>query len=943
MEGYTLYQSRYFAEQLTLKRPSGNVENLMATLSSAKVDLNPHQVDAALFSFSSPLSKGVLLADEVGLGKTIEAGIVVAQYFAEHRRNILLIVPASLRNQWLSELDEKFYIKSMILESKNYNQLTKQGILNPFSQKDKVVICSYNFASLKKDDLERVNWDLVIIDEAHRLRNVYKSSNKIGNNLKIALQDKKKILLTATPLQNNLMELYGLVSILDDKVFSDVKTFRDKYVNAKNDDLRNLFLKEKISSFCKRTLRKQVTEYVPYTKREAILTEYAPTKEEEELYNNVSAYLQEDVLYALPNSQRKLMTMILRKLLASSSFAIASTLDALIIRLEKLITGIDSELNLEDYDSIDELLEEADTTEVEIIADTIVNRNSILKELEIVKEYASLAKSIEINAKGQNLLTALKQGFDRTEELGGSRKAVIFTESRRTQEYLLNLLSQNGYNGKIVFLNGTNTDEISKDIYKKWIAQHNGEDIVSGSRSSDVKAAVVEEFKNNAEILIGTEAAAEGINLQFCSLLVNYDMPWNPQRIEQRIGRCHRYGQKNDVVVLNFVNTSNEADKRVYELLDQKFNLFEGIFGSSDEVLGSIENGVDFESKIASIYQNCRDANEIKQAFDDLQETYKEKIDKKINKTRQSLLENFDEDVSNLLKARNDETITSLSKYEQWLFYFILSTCDNDFKHIDDTKFLHNGNYYNLNWKKCEKNREHFLRKDHYVVEHTISSTLREELPLATLSFDYINSNRKISYLDNLSSKTGILKMQKLIHTGLEVSENLIYTAVLDNGNVLNADLVEKILELQCNVINDTAFNIPEHIDKYADDTKQKLLDDIANQNKKFYIDEFNKLNNWGEEMKDRLQEDIKQLDREIKEVKKDMQVNEALYSLDEIVEKQDRITTLSKERTRKRATMFDEEDKIEDEVTKLQAEIKKRMNSNTEVLDVFTVRFEVK
>lgn len=942
MFNYTQYQARYFAEQLTLKRASGNIENLMGTLAGAKVDLNPHQVDAALFSFSSPLSKGVLLADEVGLGKTIEAGIVIAQHFAEHKRNILLIVPASLRNQWLSELDEKFYIKSIILESKNYNQMKKQGIYNPFDQSGKVVICSYNFASSKKIDIERINWNLSIIDEAHRLRNVYKPSNKIGNNLKSALQDKKKILLTATPLQNNLMELYGLVSILDDKVFSDVKTFREKYVNAKNDDLRNHFLKEKISAFCKRTLRKQVTEYVPYTKREAILTEYAPTKEEEELYNKVSAYLQKEVLYALPNSQRKLMTMILRKLLASSSFAIASTLDALIVRLENLITGIDSELNLEDYDSLDELLEEADVTETEMIADTITNRSLIVKELEMVKEYAELAKSIKINAKGQNLLTALKQGFNRTEKLGGAQKAVIFTESRRTQEYLLNLLSNNGYDEKIVFLNGTNNDTISKEIYKKWLERHNGEDIVSGSRSSDMKAAVVEEFRNNAEILIGTEAAAEGINLQFCSLLVNYDMPWNPQRIEQRIGRCHRYGQKNDVVVLNFVNTANQADKRVYELLDQKFNLFDGIFGSSDEVLGSIESGVDFESKIASIYQNCRDANEIKQAFDDLQETYKDKIDQKINRTRQVLLENFDEDVAKLLKSRNEETIASLSRYEQWLFYFILSACNEDFVHDTDTRFIHNGGYYNLNWKKCEKNKEHFLRKDHYIVESNLSNVVERELPLATLSFDYTNSDRKISYLDNLSSKTGILKMQKLIHNGFEVSENIIYTAVLDNGTVLANDLIEKILELPCNIVNEGAFRIPEHIEKYAEATKQKLLDDISNQNKRFFIDECNKLNGWGEEMKDRLQEELKQLDRDIKEIKKDIQVNEALYGLEEIIEKQEQIKSLTKERTRKRATMFEEEDKIEEEVTKLQAEIKKRMNSATEVEAVFTVRFEV-
>ena len=241
----TLYNASYLANQILLNRPSSSIDSLVSTIASAKVDLNPHQVDASLFAFHSPLSNGALLADEVGLGKTIEAGIVIAQCWAEHKRKILLIVPASLRNQWLSELDEKFYIKSVILESKNYNYEKKNGNYNPFDCNDKVVICSYNFAAQKDLDVSKINWDLVIIDEAHRLRNVYKTSNVIGNKLKSALSGRKKLLLTATPFQNNLMELYGLVSIIDERVFSDAKSFREKYVKVENEEMRNVFLRAK--------------------------------------------------------------------------------------------------------------------------------------------------------------------------------------------------------------------------------------------------------------------------------------------------------------------------------------------------------------------------------------------------------------------------------------------------------------------------------------------------------------------------------------------------------------------------------------------------------------------------------------------------------------------------------------------------------------------------
>jgi SNF2 family DNA or RNA helicase len=330
MEIYTPHQTRYFAEQIMLKRPQSSIDGLASSMSGVKVDLNPHQVDAALFTLKSPLSNGALLADEVGLGKTIEAGLVLSQHWSERKRRILLIVPASLRTQWRAELIDKFYIKSNILESTNYNKAKKSGILNPFDVKDEVVICSFNFASLKENEVHATPWDLVIIDEAHRLRNVYKPGNVIGVRLRRALSGKRKLLLTATPLQNNLMELYGLVSIIDEHVFGDSRTFRDMYVSVANEEIRDRALKKRLQQFCKRTLRKQVTEYINYTSRIAILQEYIPTADEEKLYNFISTYLQSERLYALPQGQRTLITLVLRKLLASSSFAISGTLNSLI-------------------------------------------------------------------------------------------------------------------------------------------------------------------------------------------------------------------------------------------------------------------------------------------------------------------------------------------------------------------------------------------------------------------------------------------------------------------------------------------------------------------------------------------------------------------------------------------------------------------------------------
>ncbi|OGC20970.1 hypothetical protein A3J90_06745 [candidate division WOR-1 bacterium RIFOXYC2_FULL_37_10] len=656
----TDYHAKYFAYELTKRCASDSLEKLSSTLSNAQVDLNPHQIEAALFAFKSPLSKGAILADEVGLGKTIEAGLVLSQKWAERKRKILLIVPSSLRKQWNSELQEKFFLPSIILEAKSFNQSIKDGNLNPFNQENAIVICSYHFAKAKSSYIKQIPFELVVIDEAHRLRNVYKTSNKIAREIKDAIQEYPKLLLTATPLQNSLLELYGLTSIIDDHIFGDLNSFKANYAKVSRE--QNIYdselglveprqemfsdLRNRLKPICIRTLRRQVLEYINFRDRKPITQDYVPTEQEIELYDGMSEYLQQPKLYALPFSQRQLMTLILRKLLASSSFAIASTLNGLVYKLEKLeeeirkkSVAINEELPLgleENYegltDTVDEWIDDKEEDDDEKGKQkkkyTLEDIPSIQAEKKDLEKFRDIAKAIFKNSKGESLLIALEEGFKMTATLGAHKKAVLFTESRITQDYLWKLLSESGYKDKILLFNGSNNDQKSKDIYVDWLKKNKDSDKISGSKTADLRAALVDYFKSDAEIMIATEAAAEGINLQFCSLVINYDLPWNPQRIEQRIGRCHRYGQKHDVVVVNFVNRKNAADRRVYELLDQKFQLFKGVFGASDEVLGSIESGVDFEKRIAAIYQSCRTEDEINTAFDALQAEMDESIQK---------------------------------------------------------------------------------------------------------------------------------------------------------------------------------------------------------------------------------------------------------------------------------------------------------------------------
>ena len=599
----TPYHARYYAHELTNDGGVG-IDRLGRALFDATVDLNPHQIEAALFAMRSPLQKGVLLADEVGLGKTIEAGLAICQYWAERHRRILVISPASLRKQWELELNDKFNIPVQVLDTKTYRDLAAGDSPNPFYC-DSIVVCSIHFASRRAEEVRSIQWDLIIIDEAHKLRNSYRLSNRMGQNIRWALEDRRKILLTATPLQNSLLELYGLATVIDDRLFGDLPSFRTQYCGS---DANISDLRDRLEPFCTRTLRRQVVEYIPYTDRKLITRPFRPTDNEYKLYESISSFLQREDSYSLPKQQKHLITLIIRKVLASSPYAVAGTFEMMRDRLIRLKENTEKNhsvveqliLNGElDEDLLDELLEDQEelsdgetTDEAEPATKTLpVDLLKLQSEIDELNSFIRWAHSIGIDSKAKNLLKALDIGFSEMAKSGGARKAVIFTESRRTQAHLRDYLEANGYTGQVLTFNGSNREPETTAIYNKWIDKNKDTGRLSGSRMIDVRTAIIETFQQDASIMIATEAAAEGINLQFCSLVINFDLPWNPQRIEQRIGRCHRYGQKHDVVVINFLNERNAADRRVYELLEQKFNLFNGVFGASDEVLGTIESG----------------------------------------------------------------------------------------------------------------------------------------------------------------------------------------------------------------------------------------------------------------------------------------------------------------------------------------------------------------
>lgn len=899
------HQALYLAHLLTCQGPSDSLSKLAGALFDAQVTLNPHQVDAALFAFRSPLSKGAILADEVGLGKTIEAGLVISQKWAERKRRILVICPASLRMQWNQELREKFFLSSKILEAKSFNAEINQGNLNPFEQ-DEIVLCSYQFASGKRGWLQRVEWDLVVIDEAHRLRNVYRNSAKTAKALKEALQPFHKVLLTATPLQNSLLELYGLVSIIDDTLFGDLNSFRAQYSHAKEEDL--LQLRERLRPVCQRTLRRQVREYVKYTERLPLVQEFYPSEDESTLYDLVSEYLQREILQALPSSQRKLMTLMVRKLLASSTYAIAGTLDKLVKRLEKLIAEANpdalentDELS-QDFDTFEELAEEwrkspqrkalddekelqdDDGEDEQPKATRVLDLAAAKIELTELRSMAELAHSVKHNSKGAQLLTALSRAFEETERLGGARKAIIFTESTRTQSYLKEFLGQNGYAEQIVLFNGSNSDADSKAIYSEWMKSHQHTDRCTGSRTSDTRTALVDKFRSDATLMIATESAAEGVNLQFCSLMVNFDMPWNPQRVEQRIGRCHRYGQQHDVVVVNFLNKKNAADERVYKLLHEKFRLFDGVFGASDEILGAIEGGVDIEQRIADIYQRCKTAEDIQTAFDDLEndlDVLTRKQDE-LTLTKQKLLENFDAEVTEKLRINLETSREYLGRMEQWLWK-LTQYALSPYASFDQERYAFellaspSGNIP-LGLYRMEKDVEdaHIYRLGHPLAEWVLQTTLAKTAPTVEIAFHISSAAQKVSALDAYLGQSGWMQLVRIKLDSLETEEHLILTAVSDQGEIIPIELSARLLESPSQVLGSSQSSgvacSPEMLGWLQNTTekfKSELLESLETRNAEHFEEENRKLELWGEDQRAAMKTKMRDFDDEIKELKK--------------------------------------------------------------------------
>jgi hypothetical protein len=761
------------------------------------------------------------------------------------------------------------------------------------------------------------------------------------------------------------MELYGLSTLIDERIFGDANAFRSQYAGAGG---RLEALRERLSPLCKRTLRKQVTEYIRYTERRAVTLPFRPTDDEHALYEAVSAFLRREESYALPRRQRHLTVLVLRKLLASSSQAIAATLDTMRVRLEGLRDGRAHS----DPDLAEQLIE-AEEIEQDLLDEILgadepaggpeepagpIDPRRLREEIEDLQRLADSARRVGLDTKSQTLLKALGTGFEQMATTGAGRKALIFTESRRTQEYLKAFLESHGHRGQVVLFNGTNGGPEATAIYNQWAECNRDTGRVSGSRAVDVRTALIEHFRDHATILLATEAAAEGINLQFCSLVINYDLPWNPQRIEQRIGRCHRYGQKHDVVVINFLNERNEADRRVLELLTEKFSLFSGIFGASDDVLGSIESGVDFEMRILAIYQECRTPEAIDAAFRALQAEMGEQIRARLDDTRRTLFEHFDEDVHQRLRLQLADAQAQLDRVGRrfWsLTHFMLEGRAR----FDDAALAFDlvqppradipyGRYHLISKSRpraegdAGQEASAFLyRLSHPLGAHVLEQAKMLQTPVAQIVFDVTDHPTRLTVVEALRGSQGYLTLTHLTVDSYDREEYLLFSGFEDSGTALDQETMEKLF--LCGVRHTADWAIPgaaaQRLRAESELHASAAVSRSLEQNSQHFHEAREKLEHWADDMVLSAEKALTDTKEQIKALRRQAR---QVVNLEEQRQIQKKILTLERQQRRQRQGIFRVEDEIMEKRDQLIGQLEKRLAQRTATETLFSIRWAV-
>ncbi len=518
-DNWTLYQLAWEAEEATRIE---HFHELQALRMLPRFEPLPHQVETAKRVLHDMRGRAIL-ADEVGLGKTIEAGLVLKEYMVRGLvRNALVLVPASLVLQWVRELNDKFGIPAIAQKKEHHWD-------NP------IVVASIDTAKREphRTKLLEREYDMLIIDEAHKLK------NKRTGNYKFASDLRKKycLLLTATPVQNDLSELYNLITLLKPGQLGGESDFAATFVADRRVPKNRELLQEALGRVMIRNRRSDGG--IRYTRRIVTNVPLRLSPEEQALYDGVTEYVRTHVRSAGVDLSGALALVTLQREVCSSR-------DAVFITLVNLFKKTEEGSPLRDR----------------------------------IWELVELIRRIKANTKAEKTMELIR---------GMNDKVIVFTEYRATQNYLLRFFAEHGLQA-VPYRGGMNRGK------KDWM---------------------MELFRRRAQVMVATEAGGEGINLQFCHHIINFDLPWNPMRIEQRIGRVHRLGQTEDVHIYNLC-TLGTIEEHILHLLHEKINMFEMVIGELEDIIRTFEREETLEQRLARMILEAEGDDDLRSRIDRL-------------------------------------------------------------------------------------------------------------------------------------------------------------------------------------------------------------------------------------------------------------------------------------------------------------------------------------
>ncbi|MGE0433665.1 MAG: SNF2-related protein [Planctomycetota bacterium] len=860
--GLHLIQRRYLAEELVRLRRADEARRFAAPQRAARVDPNPHQVDAVVFALERIPLGGCILADEVGLGKTIEAGLVIAQLLAEGATRILILGPKALLGQWRQELYDLFDIKA------------RDGAPVPGGFDGDGVFLIGREAAAGPGGHEALlaadRFDLCVIDEAHEIfAGIYKRFDSKGQlrenapdaqmagRIREVLQahNVPVLLLTATPIQNRLTELWGLVHYVDpaNTLLGDLSTFRSLYcqdgdrIVAEGQEGE---LKGRLRQVVQRTLRRQAQPFLkrPFVNRQARLFTYEMEPEERSLYADVTDWLLRPGSVAFSVSNRSLLLLGFHRRMASSTRALAVSLDRVAERLRRLESGEvddgsdDTRAFLSDFDD-----EELFAVPEESSDEAAYSPAKIRDELALVQSFAERARNLATDSKARALLRAVQVVLDQGAKGVGSSKVVVFTESLSTQDYLAQLLAESGIvsAGKITLFRGQNDSPRCLEALQRWRVE-----VESGlppyarpNRASAIRSSLIHEFRTRTQVFISTEAGAKGLNLQFCDTVVNYDLPWNPQRIEQRIGRCHRYGQQRDVTVVNFIAKDNAAEQLLFEILSQKLELFGTVLDATDQVLHTSPGsgggllvstiGSSFEEQLNRIYQRARTRQEVEAEMEALREKIaaeRESFEETHARTAGLIEAHFDDEVRAVFRRREEELPVALRALDQDLerlvcAYLLALGVEHSVSESGEERHLQVAG----NAELPEAIREGFTcaigrtntEHESLHLQHPLVTAALEDVRAVSgpLTVEVTVAPDSPTGLRALAGKQGLLTLIKVRHEGLSPVERLLPVLVLESGEPIPVDDAHELMT-SCSFVD---LHDSAHIEVDEDDVADAI------------------------------------------------------------------------------------------------------------------------